>query len=122
MNTDSSKRLALVLNRRKKVILVRYGSNKSAGNSPFPPEVARFQGCRTNQHCIDTQPVLPALKETAHFIRSNAGLLINDQDNARLAASIRLMDMAKIQQKVHEYMHTTFTLADSSFRRTLIVY
>ena len=32
MNTDSSKRSALVLNRREKIILVRYNSDKSAGN------------------------------------------------------------------------------------------
>ena len=78
MNTDGSKRLALVLNRRKKIILVRYGSNKSTGNRHFPPEGTRFWGRRTNQDCLDAEPVLPALKETAQFIRSNTGPLIND--------------------------------------------
>ena len=97
MNTNGSKRLAFVLNRRKKVILVRYGPHKSAGNGYFPPEGIRFWGRRTNQDCLDAEPVLPALKETAQFIRSNTGPLINNQSNTRLAASIRLADMAEVK-------------------------
>ena len=121
MNTNGSKRLAIVLNRRKKIILVRYGSNKSTGNRHFPLEGTRLWGRGANQDGLDAQPVLPGLKETAQFIRSNTGPLINNQGNTRFAVSIRLTDMAKIKQKAHEYMHTTFTLADSSFRPALVV-
>ena len=121
MDADSPERPALVLNRRKKIVLVRYDSNKPTGHRHFSPQGTRFQGCGTHQHCLDAQPVSPDLKETTHFIRSNTGPLINDQDNAQLAASIRLTGAAKIEQKAHQNTHTTLTLADSLFRPTLVV-
>ena len=53
MNTNGSKRLALVLNRRKKIILVRYGSNKATGNGYFPPKGTRLWGRGANQDGLD---------------------------------------------------------------------